>query len=228
MHGKSLTGVLFCACFQAKLWSFWLYRLMFDWSACICARWLWNAANSAMVITGQYVSVMSLNAAFACYYIFSSHKVRDAGDWVHGGGIAPLPFQMRGDGGGGALLKQYHRQFHVFFYQDRIETNLLLLFASRKFRMVFYYFCFYFWGQHCCWTETNILVTICLFLITFHCPQLFYCPPALPLFRRPCLKWFVQNSKVCALSLTTSVVMVDWVQKNQCALVKRNIVFIRL
>jgi len=25
-------------------------------------------------------------------------------------------------------------------------------------RMVFCTLCHYFWGQHCCWTETNVLV----------------------------------------------------------------------
>jgi len=28
--------------------------------------------------------------------------------------------------------------------------------ASRKFRMIFYNFCYYFWDQHCWWTEKNI------------------------------------------------------------------------
>jgi len=37
-------------------------------------------------------------------------------------------------------------------YQDRLETNLLQLFAQTKSRMVFCNFCYYFWGQHCCWT----------------------------------------------------------------------------
>jgi len=35
--------------------------------------------------------------------------------------------------------------------------------ACRKFRMIFYNFC-YFWGQHCCWTETNIFIKIFLWV----------------------------------------------------------------
>jgi len=66
-------------------------------------------------------------------------------------------------------------------YQDPIETNLLQLFAHSEYkRMVVYNFCFcyYFWGQHCCWTETRILATIFLFFISFHLPQLFCCLPS--------------------------------------------------
>jgi len=43
--------------------------------------------------------------------------------------------------------------------------------APTTFRMVFYTFCYYFWGQHGCWTETNILVKNFLLFISFHFPQ---------------------------------------------------------
>jgi len=29
--------------------------------------------------------------------------------------------------------------------------------APGKFRMIFYHFCYYFWGHHCWWTETNTI-----------------------------------------------------------------------
>jgi len=42
--------------------------------------------------------------------------------------------------------------------------------------MFFYIFCFYFWGHHCWWTDTNIIGNDVLFFVSFHCHQLFYCP----------------------------------------------------
>jgi len=38
------------------------------------------------------------------------------------------------------------------------------------------------------------VATICLFFTSFHCPQLFFCPPAQSLFRRPCIS--VETLKV--------------------------------
>ena len=43
--------------------------------------------------------------------------------------------------------------------------------------MTCYSVCYYFWGQRCSWTETNIIGNDVLFFISFHCPQLFYCSP---------------------------------------------------
>jgi len=42
-------------------------------------------------------------------------------------------------------------------YQDRLGTVIAAFRAPRKFRMIFYNFCYYFWVQHCWWTETNII-----------------------------------------------------------------------
>ena len=50
------------------------------------------------------------------------------------------------------------------------------IYAPTTFRMVFYTLCYYFWGHHCCWTETNILVNNFLFFISLHFPQYFYWP----------------------------------------------------
>jgi len=41
--------------------------------------------------------------------------------------------------------------------QDRLEKYLLQLFHFQKIWNDFYHFCYYFWGQHCCWIETNII-----------------------------------------------------------------------
>jgi len=47
------------------------------------------------------------------------------------------------------------------------------------------YFC-YFWGRYCSWTETNILVTICLFLYFSMSLKNFIAPNAAPLFQHSC------------------------------------------
>ena len=43
--------------------------------------------------------------------------------------------------------------------------------ASRKFRMIFYNFCYYFWGQHRWWTETNIIGNDFFVFYKFPLPQ---------------------------------------------------------
>ena len=43
--------------------------------------------------------------------------------------------------------------------------------------MIFYNFCYYFWGQHWWWTETNITGNDFLFFISFQCHKLLYCSP---------------------------------------------------
>ena len=101
-------------------------------------------------------------------------------------GQYPLLF-LKGAKGGVA----FHNSIigHFIVYQDHLETNLLQLFAHPEnsdwfsiiFAMIF---------------EVNIveeqkqaqLATIFLLFLSFHCPQLFYCPPpALPLLRLPFL-----------------------------------------
>ena len=58
-----------------------------------------------------------------------------------------------------------HSQHYCFSYQygyfrglSRSTWNIVIAAfrAPRKFRMIFYNFCYYFWGQHCWWTKTNI------------------------------------------------------------------------
>jgi len=50
-------------------------------------------------------------------------------------------------------------------------------------RMVFYTLCHYFWGQHCCWTETNILVRNVLFFISLNFHWILLLTPAPTLLR---------------------------------------------
>jgi len=75
--------------------------------------------------------------------------------------------------------------------------------APTTFRMVFYTLCYYFWGQHCCWTETNILVKNVLVFISLHFPQYFYWLPALPLL------WLlpVLCNSTYKLSISTDVII---------------------
>jgi len=40
-----------------------------------------------------------------------------------------------------------------------------------------------FWGQHCCWTETSILVKNLLFFYKYAFPSILLLTPALPLLR---------------------------------------------
>jgi len=58
------------------------------------------------------------------------------------------------------------------------------------------------------------LVTIFLLFISLYCPQLFFCPPALPTFRRPCLSCTL----VCACvrkrgRIVISCLVVVWLQE---------------
>ena len=94
-------------------------------------------------------------------------------------GHCPLcPFKKRATGG----ELPFHNSILGFQFHDLPRWTWNKFVAAirppKKFRMVFYNFCCYFWGQHCWWTETN---TICNdFLITFHCIQLFTALPAPP------------------------------------------------
>jgi len=67
--------------------------------------------------------------------------------------------------------------------------------ARGKFRLSFYNFGYYFFGQHCWWTETNLFGNDFFVFLSFHCPRSFTAPPALPLLQSP---W------ICALCQQTS------------------------
>jgi len=123
----------------------------------------------------------------AAYLLFNCYSTRHsqnnihshAGEWRHGGGIVPSALSKSGQRGRRCLFKTVS-QVYQFHDLSRWTWNKFIaaIRPPRKFRMIFYNFCCYFWGQHCWWTETN---TICNdFLISFHCPQLFTALPALP------------------------------------------------
>jgi len=91
----------------------------------------------------------------------------------------PCPF-IRGNGGIGTFSQQYHGSIHCL--QTTWKKIVSAIHAPRRFRIVLYNFCFYFWGQHCCWPETSIIGND-LLALCFHCDQLFHwipCPAADP------------------------------------------------
>ena len=61
---------------------------------------------------------------------------------------------------------------------------------SQKIHSNFPQICYYFWGGHCCWSETSILVTTFCFLQVSTALKSFPAPPALTLLRRPWLGAF--------------------------------------
>ena len=82
------------------------------------------------------------------------------------GAWSPLLFQKAGNGGRGAF---HITASWVVWWFVKIDWNQIhcSFRARRKFRIL-YNFCYYFWGQHCWWTEKKQC---------FRCPQLFYCSP---------------------------------------------------
>ena len=116
---------------------------------------------------------------------------RDAGEWKHGGGIVPSALS-KGEQRGRRCLSHNGIMGNVMVYQDRLESNFIAAIReTRKFRIMFYNFCYYFWDQHCWWTETNIICND--FFVSFRCAQLFYCSPC-PTAAPACLNMHVAST----------------------------------
>ena len=79
----------------------------------------------------------------------------------------------------------FHNSIMGKFMVNKIYLKQIYFSYSRTptFRMLFCTFCYYFLSQHCCWTETKILVKNFLFFGSLHFPQIFWWPPALSLLR---------------------------------------------
>ena len=60
--------------------------------------------------------------------------------------------------------------------------------------MIFYNFCYYFWGQALLMNRNKQNWKRWFCFLCFHCPQHFYCSPALPLLRRPWICNFCQQT----------------------------------
>ena len=98
---------------------------------------------------------------------------RNSGERGHGLEFHPFPFKKEAE-------VPFHNSIIDNFCVYKIDLKKFIanMRVPRKWRMVFENFCYYFWGQRCWWTKTNILSNEFLFFISLHCPQLFHCPPA--------------------------------------------------
>jgi len=69
--------------------------------------------------------------------------------------LPPCPFIR----GATRALVPFHNSImgHFIVYKTTWNKFITAIRAPRRFRMVFYNFCYFFRGQHCCWTETSII-----------------------------------------------------------------------
>jgi len=115
------------------------------------------------------------------------------------------------NGGGGAFSQHYSIMGNFMVY--RLETYLLQLHirVSTKFTMVFYNFCYYFWGQRSCWTDASksTMVTICLLFISFASPSTRLLPPPLPLLRGPS-----QSPQCDTVEPSEKILSRKWISRN--------------
>jgi len=72
----------------------------------------------------------------------------------------------------------FHHSIIGNFMDNKIWLKQIYCSYSRTHNIQngFYTPCYYFWGQHFYWTETNILVKTFLFFISLHFPQYLYWP----------------------------------------------------
>jgi len=131
---------------------FWRYLWWFLFVRCLNKSWLllqtfnckWATALSILVIL-VYFSVTHRDARRAGH-CFPCSFIREAT---------------------GAELTFHHSiigNFMVNITYGSWNEFIAAIHAPTTFRMVFYTLCHYFWGQHCCLTETNILVKNVVFL----------------------------------------------------------------
>ena len=73
----------------------------------------------------------------------------------YNGALPPCPF-IKGETG---ALVPFHNSImcHFIVYKTTWNKFIAAIRAPRGFIMVFYNFCYYFWGQHCCWTKTSVI-----------------------------------------------------------------------
>ena len=79
-------------------------------------------------------------------------------------------------GGGGAFFITVLWEIS-WFIKIVLKQICCSYWRNKKIQNGFQSFLLLFWGQYCCWTETKISATICLFFISFLFPQLLYCFP---------------------------------------------------
>jgi len=86
---------------------------------------------------------------------------RDTGERRYDGDFDPCSFKR------GATRAQVPFQNKIvprFIWRSIWSKFIAAICTGRKFRMFFYNFCFYFWGQHCYWTETSIIYSYFYFV----------------------------------------------------------------
>jgi len=120
-------------------------------AACGC----WTQASWHVMQRDSDILIAVSQIALYCVKIS-----KDAGEQEFNGGIYHCSFKR-----GRRCLFHYSIVGNFMVY-PRSNWNKLIaaIGATRNFGMVFYY---HFWDQYCCWTETNILVTIFLFKFPF-------------------------------------------------------------
>ena len=125
---------------------------------------------------------MPKKLTFGSFLLSEGIKRRVARERVNDWDIFSLPYHK---GGSGAFLWTYRKWFHVL-PKSNWNNFIAAIRAPRNFKLVFYNFCYYFLGQHRCWTETSIIQRFSfhkfVFTSTFSLPSL-----ALPLFGHPWL-----------------------------------------
>jgi len=141
---------------------------------CLNKSWLLLQTSSCKWATALSILVI---------IVYFSVTPRDLGERGHyGGNFFPCSFKREATG---AELTFHHSIIGNFMVKDLVETNLLQLFTHPQHSEWFSSLCYYFWGQHCCWTETNILVKNYLVFYKFAFPAILLLTPAVPLLRLP-------------------------------------------
>ena len=99
--------------------------------------------------------------------VYFSVTPRDAGERGH---CFPCSFKREATG---AEVTFHDSITGNFMIQHLFETNVLQLFTHPQHSEWFSTLSaiIYLWGQHCCWTETNILLKNLLFFKSLHFPQ---------------------------------------------------------
>ena len=118
---------------------------------------------------------------------------RDARGWMHGGELPLWPFQ-RAQRGRRCLFITVSLVISWFIKIDLKQTYCSYL-DTQKIQNDFLQFLLLFLRSTLLIKETNIICNVFfLFLKSFHCPQLHYCSPTLPLLRRPWICMLCQQT----------------------------------
>ena len=155
-----------------------------------CRLWLLNAGILASNAAKQLLLI-----AVSQIVLYCVKRCKDTGKQKSDTGISLCPLKR-----GRRCIVHHSIVGNIMVYQDRVETNFCSYSRNKKIQNGFQSFLLLFWGQFCCWTETKISVTICLFFISFLFPQLLYCFPWPTVFRRVWKEAWVKKKHGCQQS----------------------------